>query len=60
MYDIVKQRGTSLYYVTHDGEKISAPFKDKKMAARMAAKLNGMSMKEFMKARKENDSVIRR
>lgn len=52
MYDIVKQRGTSLYYVTHDGEKISAPFRDKKMAARMAAKLNGMSMKEFMKARK--------
>lgn len=56
MYDIVKQRGTSLYYVTHDGEKISAPFKDKKAAARLAAKMNSMTMKEFMKARKHVES----
>ena len=56
MYDITKERGANIYYVTYKGERVSAPFKDKKAAARLAAKMNGMTMKEFMKARKHVES----
>ena len=58
MYDITKERGANIYYVVYDGERVSAPFKDKKAAARLAAKMNGMTMKEFMKERKQNDTAI--
>ena len=54
MFDIAKERGTNRYYVCSGKVRIGPVMKDKKSAARRAAEMNGMSMKEFMKARKEN------
>lgn len=54
MFDIAKERGSNRYYVCVGKVRIGPMLKDKKTAARKAATMNGMTLKEFMRVRKDH------
>ena len=52
IYDVVKEKGTTRYRVTKNGCPTKEVYKDKKKALRVAAELEGLSLKDYMRYRK--------
>lgn len=52
-YEVVKEKGGQ-YYITKDGKAVPGSYGDKKKVIKQAARLNGMTTKEFLKERKVN------
>jgi hypothetical protein len=56
IYSISKEKGGQWYCHPVDSkEPVPGSFGDKKKAVKVAARLNGMTVKEFLKERKKND-----
>ena len=57
MYDISKQKGGQYFAhpKAHPEQPIKGSFGEKKHAAKFAAKLMGMSVKEFLSERRKNN-----
>lgn len=55
-YSISKEKGGQWFcYPVDSKEAVPGSFGDKKKAVKVAARLNGMTVKEFLKERKNND-----
>ena len=52
-YEVVKEKGGQ-YYITNDGKAVPGSYGDKKKVIKQAARLNGMTTKEYLKERKVN------
>lgn len=50
-YDILKEKGGQ-YYIIHNGQTLPGTYGDKKTVTKKAAHMNGLTVKEFLKIRK--------
>ena len=50
-YDIQKEKGGQ-YFITKDGKPVPGSYGDKKKVIKQAARMNGMTTKDFLKERK--------
>ena len=51
-FDISKEKGGQ-WFCHQDGQPVPGSYGDKKHAIKIASKLNGMTIKEFLKIRKQ-------